>query len=238
MIKTRISAIMQPTYLPWSGYFGLIGSVSNFVFLDDVQISIPSWQNRNRIMGQSGPYYLTLPANLKFASSKIIRDIPLINEESIKQKHIEAIRHSYRKAPFYEEVFFILQEVYSRDHSYLSNFTIDLIRTFSAVLGYDTIFHRSSEITAQGSRSEKLVGILRYLNSDCYYSPSGSREYIEEDAIFSRENIPVYFQNFVPEPYAQLAPGFTPYLSAIDSFFCIGFEETKLIISRNQSFVN
>ena len=26
-------AIMQPTYLPWSGYFGLISSVDLFVFL-------------------------------------------------------------------------------------------------------------------------------------------------------------------------------------------------------------
>ena len=29
-------AIMQPTYLPWSGYFNLISQVDRFVFLDDV----------------------------------------------------------------------------------------------------------------------------------------------------------------------------------------------------------
>ena len=237
MIRTSNSAIMQPTYLPWSGYFGLIGSVSNFVFLDDVQMSIPSWQNRNRILGQSGPLYLTLPANLKIASSRVIRDIPLVNEESVKQKHLEAIRHSYRKAPFYDAVFSILQDVYSRNHSYISNFNVDLIRAFSVALGYETKFYRSSEMNAQGSRSEKLVGILRYLKSDCYYSPSGSREYIEQDAIFSREKIPVYFQNFVPEPYTQLTPGFIPYLSAIDLFFCVGFEESNQFISQNQSFV-
>lgn len=30
-------AIMQPTYLPWAGYFNLISLVDIFIFLDDVQ---------------------------------------------------------------------------------------------------------------------------------------------------------------------------------------------------------
>ena len=32
------SAIMQPTFFPWTGYFDLIDEVDTFVFLDDVTI--------------------------------------------------------------------------------------------------------------------------------------------------------------------------------------------------------
>ena len=32
-------AIMQPTYLPWSGYFNLIYKTDIFIFLDDAQFS-------------------------------------------------------------------------------------------------------------------------------------------------------------------------------------------------------
>ena len=32
---------MQPTYLPWAGYFNLIQQTDAFVFLDDVQFSRP-----------------------------------------------------------------------------------------------------------------------------------------------------------------------------------------------------
>ena len=39
---TRV-AIMQPTYLPWSGYFGLMQSVDVFVLLDSVQFARRSW---------------------------------------------------------------------------------------------------------------------------------------------------------------------------------------------------
>ena len=54
-------AIMQPTYLPWLGYFALMDRVDIFVFLDSVQFERRSWQQRNRIKGPDGPRMLTVP---------------------------------------------------------------------------------------------------------------------------------------------------------------------------------
>ena len=48
-------AIMQPTFLPWLGYFSLIKSVDKFVFLDDVQFDRRSWQQRNYILNNNKP---------------------------------------------------------------------------------------------------------------------------------------------------------------------------------------
>ena len=47
-------AIMQPTFLPWMGYFGLIEQVDLFLLLDTVQFSKQSWQQRNSISDASG----------------------------------------------------------------------------------------------------------------------------------------------------------------------------------------
>ena len=44
-----IAVIMQPTYLPWIGYFDLIDEADTFVFLDNVQFEKQSWQQRNRV---------------------------------------------------------------------------------------------------------------------------------------------------------------------------------------------
>ena len=60
-VITKRIAIMQPTYLPWCGYFGLLDYVDQFVFLDNVQYSHRSWQQRNRIKGPSGEILLTVP---------------------------------------------------------------------------------------------------------------------------------------------------------------------------------
>ncbi|WP_370302900.1 WbqC family protein, partial [Rheinheimera baltica] len=51
-------AIMQPTFLPWSGYFNLMASVDVFVFLDDAQFQKGSWHNRNRIPLNGKPHWL------------------------------------------------------------------------------------------------------------------------------------------------------------------------------------
>ena len=45
----KIVAIMQPTYMPWMGYFSMIDKVDEFIFLDNVQLVGRSWQVRNKI---------------------------------------------------------------------------------------------------------------------------------------------------------------------------------------------
>ena len=54
-------AIMQPTFLPWTGYVALMDHVDEFVFLDHVQFDKRSWQQRNRIKTANGPQWLTVP---------------------------------------------------------------------------------------------------------------------------------------------------------------------------------
>lgn len=56
-----ICAIMQPTYIPWIGYFDLIDKVDVFVFYNDVQLTKRSWQVRNRIKVPNGEVWLTIP---------------------------------------------------------------------------------------------------------------------------------------------------------------------------------
>jgi hypothetical protein len=57
----RTAAIMQPTYLPYLGYFHLIAEADVFIFLDDVQFARRSWQSRNRILGAGGEVMLSGP---------------------------------------------------------------------------------------------------------------------------------------------------------------------------------
>ena len=42
-------AILQSSYIPWKGYFDLIGKVDEFILLDDVQFTKRDWRSRNLI---------------------------------------------------------------------------------------------------------------------------------------------------------------------------------------------
>ena len=46
--------ILQPSYIPWRGYFHQIEKADLFVFYDDVQYDDRGWRNRNRVKTEQG----------------------------------------------------------------------------------------------------------------------------------------------------------------------------------------
>ena len=53
--------ILQPSYLPWLGYFEQMSRSDKFVLLDDVQYTRRDWRNRNRVRVKKGWAWLTVP---------------------------------------------------------------------------------------------------------------------------------------------------------------------------------
>ena len=55
-------ALMQPAFLPWQGYFGLVAAADVFVLLDDFQFQRHSFHQRNRIRAADGAEtWISLP---------------------------------------------------------------------------------------------------------------------------------------------------------------------------------
>src|SRR5947209_19787967 len=55
-------ALMQPTFLPWQGYFALIAAADVFVLLDDFQFVRRSFHQRNRLYFlHEGPATVSVP---------------------------------------------------------------------------------------------------------------------------------------------------------------------------------
>ena len=79
--------IIQPSFMPWLGYFDLIQKSNYFIFYDHVQFDKNSWRNRNRILTNKNKIqWITLPVkggNLK----KKINEIEIF-EAGIYQKKI------------------------------------------------------------------------------------------------------------------------------------------------------
>ena len=102
-------AIMQPTFLPWLGYFALIQNVDVFVLLDDVQFSSHSFHNRNKIKTSQGTQILTVPCR---RGKRPICDVEVVNP-AIYGKLLRSITQSYAKAPFRDDVNRILDPIFS-----------------------------------------------------------------------------------------------------------------------------
>ena len=77
--------ILQPSYIPWRGYFDQIRRADLFVFYDDVQYDKRGWRNRNQIKTASGKQWLTVPVYSHGAQTK---NIPIRNRRARPSRRI------------------------------------------------------------------------------------------------------------------------------------------------------
>lgn len=209
-------AIMQPTYLPWMGYFALIGSVDVFIFLDDVEFSRQSWQQRNRIKTQGGAQWLTVPVLLAGKSHQLIRDVRTDETKHWRRQHGNTIAQSYAKAPHFAEHKEWLESVYQGGEERLCGLNMQVIAALAERLGLATRFERSSTLAKSDERSARLVDCCRAVGADEYLSPPGSFDYLEADKAFENSGLALRYLHYEHPQHRQLHGDFIPFLSALD----------------------
>jgi hypothetical protein len=231
-----IVSIMQPTYLPWLGYFDLIDQVDLFIFLDNVQFAKRSWQQRNQIKTPHGMEWLTVPALVKGRFHQTIAEVSLCNTE-FAAKHLDSIRNSYIKCPFFQDYFKRLSEEVSRWASVgrLVELNCGLIGHLCRELGISTPIIRASELHIHGRRSDLLARLCQAVNGDVYISALGSSAYLlNEIQEFSDCGVKIQFQHFKHPTYRQAFPPFIPQASIVDLVFNEGDRSLEILRSGRQ----
>ena len=215
------AVILQPMYLPWMGYFGLIDVADVFVFYDDVQFVERSWQRRNKIKMPNGNWiWLTVPVIKKFGQK--INEVRINNNINWSEKHWKSIRHAYSKAPHFKDYADIFENVYKRKWDYLVDLNVTIIKKISELLGLDdTKFIFSSKLNVEGKKTDRLINILNKIGADEYISGPTAKAYIEPEK-FKKAGIKLYWFEFNHPVYPQLYGDFIPYLSVIDLLFNTG----------------
>ncbi len=228
-------AVMQPTYLPWLGYFELIDNCDLFVFLDDVQFVRKSWHQRNKIKNREDELLLTVPVLSKGKHGQLIKDTLINNELPWRKKHLGSIRHCYQKAPFYNDYIGNLEEIYGKDYTYLPQLSIRLIELIKEGLGLKTKTILSSQLPAKGARTEKVINICKACNADVLYDAKGAKDILDLEE-FRKNNIEIIFQNYKHPVYNQQHGDFISHLSTLDLLFNMGVNSLAVIRSGNVQF--
>jgi len=222
---------MQPTYLPWAGYFNLILNADIFVFFDDVQFEKQSWQNRNKIIIGSKEHWLSIPVKRKGLAT-IIKDVVVDDTQRWRKKHISAISQNYCSSEHYNKLKLVLDIINDSAQSNLADINMNIINALCKILLIKKEFIRSSELACTGTRSEKLVNIIKKLNCNRYLSPIGSKNYIENDAVFCNTDIDIDYQHYKVKDYKQKnINSFISHLSIIDVIANLGISDTQQYIS-------
>jgi hypothetical protein len=226
-------AIMQPTYLPWLGYFSLMDQVDAFVFLDTVQFvgGSDSWLQRNRIKAPHGEMMLTIPVAKKGLRFQNIADAAIIHGREFPQKHIRAITINYGRAPFFDQYAYPFFAVLQDNYTKLADLNIAICDWLAKVLGLNSRRIRASSLDNEGKKADLLAHLCRQLNAHHYISPLRSRDYLKRSSAFPDSRIKISYHIYEHPVYVQLYPPFLPFMAVIDLLMNAGPESLNIIRS-------
>jgi hypothetical protein len=207
-------AIMQPYLFPCVGYFQLINAVDKFIFYDNVAFINQGWINRNKILINGEPKYITV--SLKHASqNKLINEIEIIDNRKTLKK---TIYRTYHKAPFFYNAWAVVEKCMDYTTSKIGELAAYSVIQTCDYLGINTDFEYSSIMypqTVHLGRIERLIEISKINNATHYINSIGGAELYNKYE-FLQKGVNLHFIKSDQITYKQFKNSFVGNLSIID----------------------
>jgi hypothetical protein len=226
--------VLQPSYLPWLGFFDQVRRADVFVFYDDVQFDKHGWRNRNRVKTARGPLWLTVPVRHSGRAGPRLDQVEVDTRTPWARKHLRTIREAYAQAPFLDRYLPQLADVLERDWTLLAELDITLSHLMCTWFGVETTMYRSSQLDIGGTRNGRLLALCRHFAVDRYLSGVAAQGYLDVGA-FNDAGVMVEWQDFAHPRYPQLHGDFVPFMSAIDCVFNVGEGCAALLESTSRT---
>lgn len=225
----RVGAI-QSSFIPWRGYFDFIASVDAFVFLDDVQYTARDWRNRNKIKTPRGVEWLTVPV-VHGGRDLLVNEAKIDYSRNWIKKLLGTWTANYGRAEFYEIAFRLLNTIETARYETLSSMNIELTRRICEYLGIGTPLMCSSELALVGTKTDRLIDLLKKLHATTYLSGPSADAYLDKDA-FRKNGIRLEYKSYDYAPYPQLWGPFESAVTVLDLIANCGPEAKNHIRSR------
>jgi WbqC-like protein len=221
LLALKRLAIMQSNYIPWKGYFDLIGRVDEFVLLDDVQYTKADWRNRNRIKTPNGVKWLTIPVRKGPRRRRI--DEVVVADPGWGARHWSSLCSTYGRAPYFDLYRAAFEPLYlDLTETQLARINRAFLGVVCDLLGIRTPIRRSTEYEPHGVRTERLVDLCRQAGADRYLAVPNSRAYLEE-GLFERAGIGIDWMDYSGyREYQQLHGPFEHRVTVLDLLFNVG----------------
>lgn len=222
----RVS-IIQSCYIPWRGFFDLIGRCDEYVVFDSAQYVKRHWHNRNKIKTANGPEWLTIPVVTKGRFEQRIDEVEI--EKPWADKHWRSIELAYARAPFFDELAPIVRGWYelAAKEPKLTDVNMIFLRGISDALGLSTRIVRDSAYEAEGEKTGRLLSICRATGATHYLSGPSAQAYFDEALFNAAGVVPEWMSYQGYAEYPQLHGAFEPAVSILDLMFNVGADAAR-----------
>ena len=220
-----IVGIHQPNFIPWLGYFFKLSNSDLFIYHDDVQIDYNGFARRVKISQPNNiaqEDWLTLP--LQSTSRNLDLRSYLINQDLMEKKIIQKLKGKYAGCPYYHETMDELVPILFA-HKNLTDLNINLIEWIKQKLDILTPCIKSSSFNFNASGQQKIVDLLKKVESSDYLSGIGATNY-QETKLYESNRIQVKYihskekvEEFIERNNLDLS---CTYFSALHFIFLLG----------------
>ena len=228
-----IVSISQPAYLPWLGYFDRINKSDLAIVLDHVQIERRGVTHRNKILGQHGSIWLTVPIDKKGNFTSSINTITINQGVKWKNKHKETIRQCYSKVACFKDYFDDIASFYEQEWVLLNDLLMETSNYLLQTLKITTPLQYSTEMNVSGTKSDLILNLCKEVGASKYISGPFGREYLNRK-VFDKANIEVLFHDYKYPRYDQSTSEFIPKLSILDLLFRYGHDSLSILSEQQK----
>ena len=221
---------MQPYFFPYIGYFQLMEVVDTYIIADDLNYIKNGFINRNSILINNKSFKISI--HLKGASqNKLINEIE-VGENTTKL--LETIRRTYKKAPYFKDVYPLVENILLNKEKNLARFLGNSLMQIAKYLNMKTTILYSSEIDKDNSlmMSERIIDICQKLNKHHYINPIGGTKLYDKEE-FLKKGIQLSFLSRSSSlAYKQFNDDFIPDLSIIDVLMFNSKDEISIMLKQ------
>lgn len=228
--------MMQPYFFPYIGYFSLIKYCEKWIIFDSVKYINKGWVNRNRILKQNGleTNYITVPIE-RISSKTLIKDIKINKNIDWKNKILGELT-IYKKAPFFKEVMFIVNDVLSYNTESLCELNIYSLKVICKYLNINFNFQIFSQlkdfpVESVQAPDEWALYTAKYFNATEYVNPPGGKSFFNPIK-YQSLGIKLTFLAPILNEYKTFSPTFIPGLSIIDVMFWNSKEDINKMLDN------
>lgn len=220
---------MQPYFMPYIGYFQLIKAVDKYVICDDVNYIKNGWINRNYILVNQEKWLFTIKLR-KLSQNKLINEIEI--EDDFKS-WIKTIKVNYARAPYFKDVFPIVERIVSYENRSLSEFLLNSLKVILSYLKIETPLLISSQINKDCSLKgkDRVINVCKVLGADLYINAIGGQKLYDKTE-FAFHGIDLKFIKTEIIPYRQYKNEFIPCLSILDVIMFNSVEEVNNMLDK------
>lgn len=224
--------ISQPRYAPILSYIQRLYKADLFVVLDDVQRQSRAFENRNKILLNGKPTWLTIP--IASSSRALICDTKIANLEWIEEHRLQLI-NAYFGHPHYEQK--IIDMFYHKLGKVVENLNFEyadvalhLLQQTCNLLEFEMKFIKSSTLMVEDKGPHKIVNLCKKVEATHYICGHPAKAYGVEGAFEDTNIVLTYHDAETPTHSQHEMEKFVPWMGFYDILFNTGIENVKKLL--------